>query len=237
MRLHLRLLQSLFSGGGDAAIVTRQRLALERLAWLALFLIGFFLGGVWNREPSVTEGAEEMESRSRLADLLRQSQVSETRLKVELSTIEGLTGQVKALEKENLQLKEDLKVLEAEMGGAGRSLRNEVRVERLRVIPAGASGRYSYRFILLASDPRSVGQKLELVIAVQTLAGGQNGMITFPPEGSSASDRRLIELRSAQRLEGEFSLPSGHQPVSVEIRLQDRNGIKLRKSVAPVFTS
>lgn len=154
---------------------------------------------------------------------------SESKLQIELTAQQQLTRQVKALEDENVQLKEDLSVFEnlalAE-GPMGNPSINGLRVE-------ADADQYRYRMLVAMrggkKDPEFNGS-LQLAVTLQQ--DGKSVMMVLPSAGDPAAKKYIINFKHFRRIEGTFKIPVGARVKSVEVRLLQDGELKVSKSVA-----
>jgi len=187
-------------------------------------------------DRSATE--DELASlRANSADLTREvsrlrsiADASGSKLQIELTAQQQLTRQVKALEDENVQLKEDLSVFEnlAQADGpeGGSPSINGLRVE-------ANADQYRYRMLVSMrggkKDPEFNGS-LQLAVTLQQ--DGKSVMMVLPPATDPAAKKYLINFKHFRRVEGTFKIPAGARVKSVEVRLLQGGELKVSKSVA-----
>ena len=186
-------------------------------------------------DRSATE--EELGSlRAKSAELTREvsrlrsyADASESKLQIELTAQQQLTRQVKALEDENVKLKEDLSVFEnlAQADGPeGNPSINGLRVE-------ADADQYRYRMLVAMrggkKDPEFSGS-LQLVVTLQQ--DGKSAIIVLPTLGDPAANKYIINFKHFRRIEGTFKIPVGARLKSVEVRLLQNGELKVSKRVA-----
>ena len=119
---------------------------------------------------------------------------------------------LKFLQDENAQLKEELaffRGISSGDRGAG------VNVYRFKVEP-GVAGMYRYQLLLVQAGQREKVFQGHLQLVVTTQEGGRNNVRTFPAN-SLASDKFVVSVKSYQKLEGDFQLPTTSVVKTVEL--------------------
>lgn len=183
-------------------------------------------------------GATEQEM-VRLRDKLEQLESDNGRLRAAQATIDrhsridsaaqqDIEDALKALLDENAQLKEKLaffRGVSAGERGAG------VNVYRFKVEP-GAGGAYRYQLLLVQSGQRDKVFQGRLQLVVTTQDAGKNTVRVFPAN-AMVKEKYMISVKSYQKLEGDFQLPSASVLKSVEARIfgEDSAQPKLTKTV------
>lgn len=143
---------------------------------------------------------------------------SESNVQIERTTQQQLVSQVKMLELENGRLKEDLAFFENLAAAEGREA--GFTINRLRVEPNGAPGRYRYRLLAAAQGgkkDREFRGSVQLVISMQR--EGKGAMMILPEQNDPARQQYNINFKHFQRVEGVFQIPMGARILSVEARL------------------
>lgn len=144
---------------------------------------------------------------------------SESQLQIDRATVQRLTDQVRSLEDQNIQLKEDLAVFESLAAGgvkaAGFSL------GRLRVEPEATPGRYRYRLLVSRHGVEAKQEfKGSLQFQVTVLDGsGQNVMIVLPRPDDPDAGKFAVSFRAFRSLEGSLRIPVDVAIKRVEARL------------------
>ena len=154
---------------------------------------------------------------------------SESRLRIESTSQEQLTAQIKTLEEENTRLKSDLATFESLAGGqAGNS---GLAISRLQVLPAGG-GQYRYRLLLAQTGEKKDKEfngMIQLVATVQQ--GKETVMMQFPAAGDPAASQYQVNFRYFRRLEGTFKVGAEDRVLRVEARLMQDGAVKASQSV------
>ena len=154
---------------------------------------------------------------------------SGSKLQIEMTAQQQLTRQVKALEDENVQLKEDLSVFEnlAQAEGPEGSLSiNGLRVE-------ADADHYRYRMLVAMQQggkkDREFNGSLQLAVTLQQ--NGKSVMMLLPYLGDPNANKYLLNFKHFRRVEGTFKAPVGTRVKSVEVRLLQNGELKVSKSV------
>ncbi|MCX7165460.1 MAG: hypothetical protein NTV11_04190 [Rhodocyclales bacterium] len=155
---------------------------------------------------------------------------SESRLRIESTSQEQLSLQIRSLEEENTRLKSDLATFESLAGGqAGDS---GLAISRLQVLPVG-DGQYRYRLLLAQTGnkkDKEFNGMIQLIATVQR--GKETAMIQFPAAGDPAASQYQVNFRYFRRLEGTFKLAAEARIQRVEVRLIQGGVVKASQSVA-----
>lgn len=153
---------------------------------------------------------------------------AESQLNIELATKKQLASQVKALESENVKLKEDLAFFESLLpnatGGHG------VAIRRLKV-DLIAPNQLRYRLLVMQGgkgDREFVGN---LQLTMSTVQADKSAMIVFPEGNSSEPDKFKLAFKHYQRMEGVINLPDGASIKTVQARVLEKGQIRAQQSV------
>ncbi len=152
---------------------------------------------------------------------------AESQLNIERSAQKQLVMQVKALESENIRLKEDLaffeSLLPADTGSQGVSIR---RLKADIVAP----NQLRYRLLIMQGGKGGHDFVGNLQLAVTVLQGGKSAMIVFPDGKASDADKFKLGFKHYQRVEGVLILPEGALMKAVQARILDRGQIRAQQS-------
>ena len=172
-----------------------------------------------------------MELDAELIKLRSLAGTGDSSLLVEKETLKQLANQVKSLESENANLREDLAFFEGLLPGVGDD--NGVRIGRLRIEPFGASGEYRYRLLVVNNGVRqSKGVKENLQFLVKVVQDGKDSMITVQPEREEKPLDFYLEIKHFHRLDGVFSIPKGMKVLSIEARLLQDGVVRAKRSIS-----
>lgn len=217
------------------------------LFWLALLSISFALAG-WiydagRRIAGYDRGEyerERAEALDRIAALERQLgkaledvRAGEGRLNVETAAVAQLAQQIKALQKENLSLKEELALFEGLVSSARDLSGPVVRVPRVSVERA-EGGKFRYRIILVhqtthKAAPHFVG---EFRFELKVRSAGRDAMISIPGAASASPGSFRLNFKHLHRVEGVFSLPEGAELLSGDLFVSQDGKVLLRQPVS-----
>jgi hypothetical protein len=152
---------------------------------------------------------------------------AESQLTIERSAQKQIAVQVKALEAENVRLKEDLaffeSLLPAATGPAGISIR---RLKFDQVAP----GQLRYRLLIMQGGPGERMFQGTLQLAVTVVQGGNNAMMVFPEANSNEQDKFKLGFKHYQRLEGVLTLPEGASVKTVQARVLEKGQIRVQQT-------
>jgi len=165
-----------------------------------------------------------------LGAALKVANGTESRLRIESTTQEMLSSQIRALEEENTRLKADLAMFENLAGGvAGES---GLAISRLQVTPLGELGDYRYRLLLAQTgDKKDKEFKGLLQLSATVQRAGQAVMMQFPAAGDASTAQYQVNFRYFRRLEGTFNVGRDAQVRRVEARLLQDGAVKASQSV------
>jgi hypothetical protein len=158
---------------------------------------------------------------------------SESNLQIERTALAGVSGQVKALEEENIHLKENLAVYENLAGGGGGKAES-ISISRLRIDPDGAPGRYRYRMLVArrgAHASQEFKASLQLQVTVRQ-AAGSDAMIVVPKSGEPVADQFVVSFRNFRSIEGSFQIPAEAKIKRVEARLVRDGAVQASQTVS-----
>lgn len=157
---------------------------------------------------------------------------SESNLQIDRTALVQLSRQVKALEEENVRLKENLAVFENLASGDNKT--ESVSLSRLRIEPDRVQGRYRYRLLLSrrgANASQEVKAALQFYVTVRQ-GSGEDAMIIIPQQGDPDGGKFLVSFRNFRSIEGSFQLPAGARIKRIEVRLVQDNAILASQSLS-----
>ena len=155
---------------------------------------------------------------------------SESRLRIESTSQEQLSAQIKTLEEENTRLKSDLATFESLAGGQTGD--SGLAISRMQILSAGG-GQYRYRLLLAQTGDRKDKEfngTIQLIAMVQR--GKETVMMQFPAAGDPAASQYQVNFRYFRRLEGMFKVAAEARVLRVEARLIQDGAVKASQSVA-----
>lgn len=153
---------------------------------------------------------------------------AESQLNIERSAQKQLAAQVKALESENIRLKEDLAFFESLLPTATGS--QGVAIRRLKIDLINPN-QIRYRLLIMQGgkgDREFVGN---LQLAVTAMHGGKSAMMVFPEGISSELNKFKLGFKHYQRVEGVLTLPEGASVKQVQARVLEQGQIRAQQSV------
>ncbi len=185
-----------------------------------------------------SESVQEIDSmQKRLAQLQSElesartvANASESRLRIESTTQEMLSGQIKTLEEENIRLKADLAMFENLAGGQAGEF--GLAISRLQIAPVGSGGQYRYRLLLAQTGDKKDKEfkgMLQFVATVQR--GKETAMMQIPVAGDPGASQFQVSFRYFRRLEGTFNVAAGTQIQRIEARLIQDGVVKATQNV------
>ena len=155
---------------------------------------------------------------------------AESKLQIERTSVEQLTRQVKALEDDNVRLRESLAVFENLANGGAKQ--ESVTLSRLRVEPEAERGHYRFR-VLASRQGSSANQEfrgqLQFYLTVRQ-ASGESGIIILPRPEDPESARFPAEFKNFRNLEGRFAVPPDSKVLRVEVRLVQAGTVRASQS-------
>ncbi len=176
---------------------------------------------------------------ARTADLERElvrlrslADVGESKLQIELTTQQQLTRQVKALENENAQLKEDLSVFENLALAQGQE--GSLSINRLRVEPeaGGTANLYHYHMLVaMQGGKKELEFKGNLQLMLNLQQENKSVMMLLPLPSDQNLQQYSVNFKHFRRLDGTFRVPPGARIKGIEVRLMQGGALKASKSV------
>lgn len=174
--------------------------------------------------------------RSRVAEMdaeLRKlrsvAHAAESTIQMEHAVQEQLALQVKALEQENVRLKEDLAFFESIASEGGSK---SVTIDRFLIQAGDLPGQYLYR-MLVAQQATKRDRDFEgaLEFSVTSEHDGRKVTTILPEPSSKDRAKFRVKFRHFRRLEGVLRLPDELVPTGVEARLKQDGTIVASKAI------
>jgi hypothetical protein len=218
-----------------------------RLPWpMRIALVGLVgLAGaiaMWGYDNGrVRPGGRVDSTREQLADVMEQAEklkaerdqysttvnAAESQINMERSAQKQLAAQVKALEQENMRLKEDLAFFESLLpnatGAQGVAIRR-VKIDQI------APNQLRYRLLVMQGGKGDRDFVGSLQLVVSTLQGGKSAMINFPDGNPAEQEKFKLSFKHYQRVEGVLTLPDGATTKLVQARVLERGQIRAQQS-------
>jgi len=181
--------------------------------------------------------AEVSQLRQRITDLERElaslhggAAINGSELQIERKTQDELARQLKTLQAENGQLKEDLALFEKLAATEGDA--SGLSINGLHVESDSVPGQYRYR-LLVAAQGAKKGQEfsasLQVIVALQQQ--GKRVMMVLPAKNDPNRQRFDLNIHHFRRVDGTFQVPEGALPTKVEVRLIQGGATKVSQSV------
>ena len=182
----------------------------------------------FDRSEAEQELSQLRESAAKLsqetAELRASVNASESKLQIERAAQTQLGRQVKALEDENVRLKEDLAFFENLIPSEHRD--NTLLINRFRVDPGALPGEFRYRLLLLQGGRRDKPFQGNLQLLVTLQQESKDAIITLPEEGAAQSYK--ISFKYFQRVEGTFRVAPGARVKMVQVRIFEGGSAQAR---------
>ena len=213
------------------AVVVLSGVSLALAGWIydaGQRLAGFHQGVSEQEISAMRERIVQLESE--LDSTRKVANSSESRLRIESTSQEQLSAQIKTLEEENTRLKSDLATFESLAGGQTGD--SGLAISRMQILSAGG-GQYRYRLLLAQTGDRKDKEfngTIQLIAMVQR--GKETVMIQFPAAGDPAASQYQVNFRYFRRLEGMFKVAAEARVLRVEARLIQDGAVKASQSVA-----
>ena len=138
-------------------------------------------------------------------------------LQMERAARTDLAKQLKALAKENAQLREDIAILQAVAAPADKT--DGISVSSVRVEPNAAAGEYTYRIVLVQTGARTKPFQGSYELIVNLDRDGVRTGMTIPESSEKASGANKLDFRVHQRIDGTFKVAPGAEVKSVQVRV------------------
>jgi hypothetical protein len=212
------------------SIVVLSGLSLALAGWIydaGQRFAGFHQGDSEHEIAAMRERLAKLESE--LEGTRKVANSSESRLRIESTSLERLTAQIKALEEENIRLKADLATFESLAGGQVGN--TGLAISRLQIVPGGG-GEYRYRLLLAQTGDKKDKEFNGMIQFIATVQQGKETvMIQIPAAGDPAASQYQVHFRYFRRLEGTFKLAAEDRVLRVEARLIQDGAVKASQSV------
>ena len=158
-------------------------------------------------------------TRSELVQLRALANAADSKLSIERTAQVQLAQQMRSLERDNAQLREDLAIFENMLSVDTRNAQ-ALNIQRFKVEPGGLPGEYRYRMLLLTGNRRERGEfqgRMELLVGVQQ--EGRNAMIVFPDKSGADVPAFKLDFRNFNRVEGTFRIDPKAKVSTVQVRI------------------
>ncbi len=194
---------------------------------LLLSFVSYRLLGLAGDGEELLRVREMLSAQQHELDHLRSTDgTGKNAVSIERAAQQQLLVQLWQLERENAQLKEDLRLFERLVPTAADE--GQIRVEAFRVQSDGV-GRYRYRLLLAYQGGKQAPDfKGRFQLQLIYLAAGQQQELLLPGKISGGGEYQL-DVRKFLRREGGFQLPEGAALKSVEVQVLQGDTLKARK--------
>jgi hypothetical protein len=167
-------------------------------------------------------------ARTELARLRAIANAADSRVSIERTAQQKLAQQVRALEQENVRVREELAMVEHMLTSEERHTQT-LAIYQFKVVPDVLPGEYRYRLLLLTPTDRrgrDFSGRLELVVSLQE--GGHNAMMSFPEPGDAAASAFRLAFKYFRRVEGTFRVNPKAKVESVQVRIYESGSTQPR---------
>jgi hypothetical protein len=161
--------------------------------------------------------------------------VGERQAQMQQASADEVQEQIKALNEENMRLKEDLTFFQNLPLTSGRDA--ELSIHSLKLEAGSLPGEYHCRMLLVQGVQRRGGVfDGNLQILVNGVQGGQKVVLQFPQKVATEVEEHHLNFRYYQRVERVFRIPVELHIDSVEIRVFEK-GMQEPKAKQTVLLS
>jgi hypothetical protein len=168
------------------------------------------------------------EAHAELDRLRAVANASDSRLSIERTAQQNLAQQIRALEKDNARLREELATFESMLSSETRTA-STVTVYRFKVEPDVLPGEYRYRLLLLTPTSRQQREfhgRLELV--VNLTEGERSAIMSFPEPADAGAGAFKLGFKYFHRVEGIFRVSPKAKVESVQVRVYEGSATQPR---------
>jgi len=167
-------------------------------------------------------------ARSELARLRAIANAADSRVSIERTAQQKLAQQIRALEKENARVREELATFESMISSDARSAPT-LSIFRFKVEPDLLPGEYRYRLLLVTPSTRrerDFNGRLELVVSLTE--GDQSAMMSFPEPADADAGAFRLAFKYFRRVEGTFRVNPKAKVESVQVRVYETGSTQPR---------
>jgi hypothetical protein len=168
------------------------------------------------------------EAHAELDRLRAVANAADSRLSIERTAQQNLAQQIRALEKDNARLREELATFESMLSSETRTA-STVTVYRFKVEPDVLPGEYRYRLLLLTPTSRQQREfhgRLELV--VNLTEGERSAIMSFPEPADAGAGAFKLGFKYFHRVEGIFRVSPKAKVESVQVRVYEGSATQPR---------
>lgn len=174
-------------------------------------------------ENQLAQTRDELEAKQAELDRVRSvADAASSRIAIERTAERKLAEQVRVLEQQNGQMREEQAVFEKMLSTDWRTA-PPLSIYRFKVESDMLPGEYRYHLLLLASGAgrdRDFEGRLELVVNLTT--GGKSAIMVFPKEGDASAPAFRLAFKRFQRVEGTFHVDPNSKINSVQVRVYEK---------------
>lgn len=211
------------------AILLAAALAAAAGAWI--YDAGRRFSGIDREELERRLSAANAEldtDRKELERLRAVANASSSRIAIERTAQQRLAQQLRSLEDENANLREELAILER-MLASDAPAAPAISIYRFKVVPDVLPGEYRYRMLLLTSGSqrdRAFKGHIELVVSLTD--AGKSAIIKFPSEGDADASAFHLSFKYFRRVEGTFKVGPNAKLQRVQVRVLEDGSDQVR---------
>jgi len=187
---------------------------------------GFDRSEVQQQLALVTRELEE--ARAELEQLRAIASAADSRVAIERTAQQKLAQQIRALEKENARVREELATFESMISSDARNAPT-LSIYRFKVEPDLLPGEYRYRLLLVTPSTRrerDFDGRLELVVSLTE--GDQSAMMSFPEPADADAGAFRLAFKYFRRVEGTFRVNPKAKVESVQVRVYETGSTQPR---------
>ncbi len=205
------------------AILLPFLLVMILLVWWAygagMELAGFHRGEAQQEISDLQSRVAALEAEN--ANQANQLAVEERQVQMQQASADVVLEQVKALQDENSQLKEDLSFFQNLPLTGGSDI--ELSIHSLKVQASSVPGEYHCRMLLVQGVQRR-GREFQgnLQIVVYGNRDGEKVVVQFPQKNSSEEAEHRLSFKYYQRVDRIFKMPGDVRIENVEIRVFEK---------------
>lgn len=195
-------------------------LAIVKFGYEDARLPGLGVGG----GPQVEQLREQVEKLTAERDqYFTTANAAETKQNMDKSEQAQLELQVKALEGENVKLKEDLAFFESLLPVDNNAFGVSIRRMKAETV---APNQLHYQLLVMQGGKVDHDFTGDVQLTVTVMQGGKSAMIVFPEQNSADHDKYKLTFKHYQRVEGVLTLPEGAVAKAVQARILDKGQIR-----------
>jgi len=172
--------------------------------------------------------AELEASRAELERLRALANAADSRIAIERTAQQRLAQQIRTLEDENSNLREELAIFERMLTSDPRSA-PAISIYRFKVLPDVLPGEFRYRMLLLTSGnqrDREFKGRIELVVSLTD--DGKSAIIKFPQQADASASAFHLGFKYFRRVEGTFRVGANAKIERVQVRVLEDGSDQVR---------